>query len=408
MERPQVTRVLALCGLAFAVLASYEVARSAVESPFLTAHTEKALPQVWLLVAAGAAVAVGVYNRFAARTPLLRLFGACTFVSCALLALLQGARALEVPGAHYALYVWKDVYIVVVLEAFWSFANTVFPIRSARWVYGWFCAAGSLGSAAGAEIVKRAAPAWGTASALWLVIPLLGLAWAGAALMRAPPATAEAKAPANAAWREGARLLRESPYLGRMLLVIVAVQLVVTLVDYEYNALLRTEYPDEAARTAASAGVYQAISFGALALQVLTGPILRIAGVAGTLVGIPLLIAVTVAGLALTPAFAIAAAAKVAGKTFDYSLFRAAKEILYIPLSYAEKTQGKALVDMLSYRVAKGGASLLLQGLIALGALAAVSWLALGWVAVWLALTVGLVRRWRLRVEARGAERDAA
>ncbi len=408
MQRPPASRILALCGLAFTVLASYEVARSAVESPFLTAHTEKALPQVWLLVAAGAAIAVAVYNRFAARVTLLRLFGACTLVSCALLALLQGARAVDMPGVHYALYVWKDVYIVVVLEAFWSFANTIFPIKSARWVYGWFCAAGSLGSAAGAELIKRAAPVFGTASALWLVVPLLGLAWAGAAMMRAPDATAEAKAPARAPWRESVRLLRDSPYLGRMLMVIVAVQLVVTLVDYEYNALLRTTYTDEAARTAASATVYQAISFGALALQVLTGPILRLAGVTGTLVGIPLIIAITVAGLALAPRFAVAAAAKVAGKTFDYSLFRAAKEILYIPLSYAEKTQGKALVDMLSYRVAKGGASLLLQGLIALGALAAVSWLALGCVAVWLALTVGLVRRWRRRAQEQGEARDAA
>ena len=51
---------------------------------------------------------------------------------------------------------------------------------------------------------------------------------------------------------------------------------------------------------------------------------------------------------------------KVASKSLDYSIFRAAKELLYLPLSQAEKTQGKALIDMLTYRVAKGGASVLL------------------------------------------------
>ena len=44
---------------------------------------------------------------------------------------------------------------------------------------------------------------------------------------------------------------------------------------------------------------------------------------------------------------------KVASKAFDYSLFRAAKEILYIPLSHPERTQGKTFVDMMAYRMAK-------------------------------------------------------
>ncbi len=33
-------------------------------------------------------------------------------------------------------------------------------------------------------------------------------------------------------------------------------------------------------------------------------------------------------------------------KALDYSLFRAGKEMLYLPLSYGEKTRGKALVDI--------------------------------------------------------------
>ena len=64
-----------------------------------------------------------------------------------------------------------------------------------------------------------------------------------------------------------------------------------------------------------------------------------------------------------------------ASKAFDYSLFRSAKEMLYIPLSYEEKTRGKALIDMLAYRVAKGGASLLVAAMLALGIASGVQWI---------------------------------
>jgi len=82
----------------------------------------------------------------------------------------------------------------------------------------------------------------------------------------------------------------------------------------------------------------------------------------------------------------------VASKAFDYSLFRAAKEILYIPLSHAEKTQGKAFVDMMSYRMAKGATSLMLLGLVALGRPEAAMGVTIACILVWIWLTVQLNR----------------
>jgi AAA family ATP:ADP antiporter len=84
------------------------------------------------------------------------------------------------------------------------------------------------------------------------------------------------------------------------------------------------------------------------------------------LLALPVLLAAAL-GLGLAaPRFLAIAITKVASKAFDYSLFRAAKEILYIPLSAEEKTRGKALVDIFGYRVAKAGASLLLLTVLAI------------------------------------------
>ena len=78
-------------------------------------------------------------------------------------------------------------------------------------------------------------------------------------------------------------------------------------------------------------------------------------------------------------------------KGLDYSLFRTSKELLYRPMSYQEKTQGKAAVDVFGYRVAKGGASGLLVALSGLVALVAVA-TAIG-IGLWLVLALILAAR---------------
>jgi ATP/ADP translocase len=90
--------------------------------------------------------------------------------------------------------------------------------------------------------------------------------------------------------------------------------------------------------------------------------------------------------------WAFAAAAKFASKVFDYSLFRAAKELLYIRLSRAERSQGKAVVDMLTYRSAKAGAAALVGVLVAVAPAEGVTLLALGLLAAW-GLLAGIVSR---------------
>jgi len=124
-----------------------------------------------------------------------------------------------------------------------------------------------------------------------------------------------------------------------------------------------------------------------------TGLILKLIGVRWALLAVPATLGAGLAAYALAPGFGTIAFAKVASKALDYSIFRAAKEILYIPLSYEEKTQGKALADVLAYRVAKGATSFLLMGL---AALALGDWAlapAFGFLAIWVVLTVALTRR---------------
>ena len=79
---------------------------------------------------------------------LLRLLGDSAGLSAAALVVILLLRAAALPGVDYALYVWKDIYIVVLIEAFYTYTNTVFPIGVARWAYGLFGVLSALGAEA--------------------------------------------------------------------------------------------------------------------------------------------------------------------------------------------------------------------------------------------------------------------
>ncbi len=411
-------RLLGACALAFLVLGSYSIARPAVESLFLDRYTSAGLPYVWLAVAFFVTLTVGVYNSFARRVNLPYLFGGCVAVTLGTLVSLLGLHLLGVAHMPFALYVWKDIYVVVMVELFWTYANNTFPTKQARWIYGLFCVMGTLGSMAGNSTIGYLANALGTEHTLWFVLPILGLSvpiFAMVARGEGPPAAQKEAVEKKSSVREGFDVMRKSPYLILMLLLIIVIQIAINLIDYQYSEILETTYPDKDTRTGIIGQVYFAIDIGALVLQFLSGPILALIGVSRTLLFIPIALGAAVGFFLASPRFITMAIAKVASKCFDYSIFRTAKELLYIPLSYAEKTQGKAIVDIMTYRVAKGTAALLLLGLGALPALLGLQTLPLLWISLitlalliaWIAITFLIVSRYNKRNLAQSTEASA-
>ena len=394
-DRPTRERVIGLCVLAFLVMLSYSIARPAAESMFFEAHGADALPKAWVLVALGAAGWVVFYNRFSTRIDLVQLYGEVCLLAMLTMATLIVAWKAGLSGTGYALYVWKDIYVVVLVEIFYSFCNSVFPIRRARWFYGLFGVCGAIGGVVGNLGVGALAERLGSADSLWATAPVLLLSFfvaAGLARRVGLEPPGDRRPPKLG---EGLRVVRRSSYLLLVLLLVGVVQVVITLVDYQWGGVVESAYPDMDQRTAVIGKVYAVVNAGTILGHASVGPVLRYLSVSRTLLVVPLLLACALAGFVVNPVFGAMAAAKVASKVFDYTWFRAAKEMLYIPLSYAERTAGKALVDMATYRVAKGGASLVL---LVLGLAATSGWISainLGLIGAWIALTWVIVRRFR-------------
>jgi len=387
-----------LLGMSFVLMLSYAVSRPATESLFLESYSETRLPFAWLTVAGCMLVVVGIYNHFAATHRILHLLTAAILLAAGSQLVLLVAIDLDMPGSIFALYVWKDIHIVVLVEIFWSIANVVFKVNTARWAYGLFSAAGSVGAVSGNLLVCPLAERISTVNTLWAVPPLLLLVALGSFRLRGllstplPPKTTPRLG-------DAVRVVRKSSYLGLILVMIALTQLTITLIDYVYNGAVHAAFPNVDERTQVIGWVYAAINSGSLALQLLTGFLLTSLGVGRTLVTLPFILGTAVLAYLVTPVFAMMAVAKAASKAFDYSLFRASKEILYIPLSYREKVEGKAVADMLMYRVAKGGAAGILLALGTLLTNTVVLSITLVLIAGWVVAALLIVPRYHAKVE---------
>lgn len=393
-------RVVGLSVLSFLLMFSYSLARPATESMFLEAHSSDALPTVWLLVAVVITLSVAAYNRFVAGVELLKLYGVTAAISAVVLLLLLGCLKAGMPGVHFLLYTWKDVYIVVLVEIFYSFANTVFPIRTARWVYGIFGAVGAVGGILGNLSVGWIASEFGSESALWVTLPLLVVTWLGCIpYSRAAGVGVRAVvAPGASNLKAAMKVVSRSRYLVLVLILIALVQLTITLVNFEFTRVLEHVYPDKDVRTGIIGEVYAVISFITVAMHLSTGPFLRLVGIPMALLLVPLMMSGVVGALLIARQFTTAAILKITSKCLDYTWFRAAKECLYIPLDYTDTTMGKSVVDMFTYRIAKGATSLLLLGLIAVGVEGVVVWLILASTVVWLFVALSVNRMFRSKV----------
>jgi AAA family ATP:ADP antiporter len=76
---------------------------------------------------------------------------------------------------------------------------------------------------------------------------------------------------------------------------------------------------------------------------------------------VPLTHAACILALLVHPCLATAAIAFGWFKVVDYSVFRAAKEVLYVPLDFDARYRAKMLIDMVIYRTSKGASALALS-----------------------------------------------
>jgi AAA family ATP:ADP antiporter len=135
-----------------------------------------------------------------------------------------------------------------------------------------------------------------------------------------------------------------------------------------FSRSLQVAMPLQEPRTAFLGFFNGGINAVALILQLGLCPwVLRRFQVRHILAAIPLVYGTAALAGVFLPLLPVLAATLFLSKTVDYSVFRASKEVLYIPLPFTARYRGKLTIDALIYRSTKGVASglLSLAGLVA-------------------------------------------
>ncbi|CAD7698815.1 unnamed protein product [Ostreobium quekettii] len=234
---------------------------------------------------------------------------------------------------------------------------------------------------------------------------------------------AKQKAKKKGTFREGFAVMKGSPKIMNLALLVIGYSVSHRLFDIAWKSHLSVVFPDPIQYQTALADVsvwtgaativtmltgkfvFQYLGWGTAALA--TPVVLLLAG--GVFFGSSLLSVAGGASLAVAKFGAMAGnLTQVSCKAAKYSLFDPAKEMVYIEMDKDEKRRGKAAVDLVGSQVGKSGASWLSQGLlVCFGSVAAsmpaIATLFTGTLMMWVVAVVRLKDRLKETEEQRKA-----
>lgn len=360
-----ILRRLAL--LFFLILFTYPLVRSTTTAIFIQHHGAASTPTVWFFSIFVLAAAIGVYNRFQAKVSVHALFVWTCLISVCLFGLGVLALSQGFSLVAYFLYIWKEAYIILLVHMALGYLNTSIDVNLAKMLYGPFGAVGSLGGLLGGICTTILAAnffeAWAILLLSCVLIVITGLVFAGMSRKNCLSQQTRDQSKENIKRSPLESLKGVYPYIACICLVIVMTQFCINLVNFKFNLLFDQLIESEREKTQYLGLVYSTINGLSLFVQMLIVPlVMRYFGLKAIHLSIPIIyLGFVLAGLiGDVGSLFLVSMAFVAVKGLDYSLFSAAKELLYFALDAKQKFGAKYLVDMFFYRFGKGLISLLL------------------------------------------------
>ena len=143
-------------------LTGYEFIRSASTVLFKSAYGVENLPLVMAALPVVVFFGVALYGRILSvlgprRTLLVTSLGSGLLMFCCYLLLLNGSREVTP-----VLFLLKELYIVLLIEQYWSYINSTLSTTNAKKLNGPITGIAGLGGVIGGALVSMTASDWGT------------------------------------------------------------------------------------------------------------------------------------------------------------------------------------------------------------------------------------------------------
>lgn len=341
------------------LLVGYEFIRNSTNALFKQAFGKEALPYIFAAVPLFLFPMLLIYGRSLSKFGPRR-----TLVLTGLLASLcialsnyfsqQGSRL-----AIAALFLIREAYIVFMIEQFWSFINSTFTQEEGKKFNGLLLVVCGIGPISAGLFMYKFTEQLGVTTLIYLaafslipVVVIVNIAYQ----MVTPEAEARLVVPKNEHRSSLAlELFQEHRVLRVILALILLSQVYSTMASLVFQGQLHLEYPNVDRQTAVAGLVFSSINFLGLSCQLIVVPILlRRFPLTIIHVGIAAIHLVTISLAVIFGGFWSSLAVLVAFKGLDYTVFRAAKEVFYIPLPFDARFRAKEVIDILGYRFSKG------------------------------------------------------
>ncbi len=386
----QVAGMMAAC--AFFTLAGYEFIRSASTVLFKRAYGADSLPVVMAVMPVVVFLGLMVYgrtvSRFGPRRTLMYSTSASALIILACyFVILTGNKPVTA-----ILYLVKEFYIVLLIEQYWSYINSSLKRDTARRVNGPITGIAGIGGAAGGWGLALLAEPMGTEAMVLIaslaLIPAILLGNLTYALHGEPEVTPEPKQESRGPM--GLRQFLSNGVLRYLLAIVFTSQIVSAVLDLKFQSLLSIEYAGETDKEAAFQGwFFGTLSSSVLVLQFILVPaLMSVLSLRLVHILMPLIHVTAITVAIIEPTVLTVGVAFFLFKAFDYSMFRAAKEVLYIPFSFDVRYRAKEVIDVFGYRAGKGvsSAAIVFLQRVGVGISGLYLQIALACVALWLVL----------------------
>lgn len=354
--------VIVLC---FLICGEASITKPIANAFYLSTYGAKNLVYVWLFAVPCNLCIVLFYNRYVFRFGFKKML----WISIALaitINLFASAYHASFGWVAFVLYLWKDIYIMLLFQQLWSLIHATFDIDRAKYMYGVFYGVGGLGSCFVSLIPGCFAVSLGSHNLLFCTIPIyLIIGWFFSKAVDCQGNNhalkkSEFKKNINGAWS----IFKQSRSLVIILVIVLCMQLTATMIDMKFNIFVEKQFIHTDLRTQFM-GQFFFILFLIIPVIQFFGAYTSIQFLGIRLVHflIPSVMCLSFIVNILYPNMYTLCFLFGLCKTLDYSLFGVAKELLYIPLTFEEKVKGKAVIDIFVYRSSKAVASFIIIGL---------------------------------------------
>lgn len=360
---------LSVAAAAGCVLCGYEMLRTTANTLFVAAYGKQSLPWIVALIPIGVSPIIYGYGRLLSWLGPRRTLHVTTALAVLTMGLCYLAIQAGIKPMRGVLYVFKESYVVLLVEQYWSYIDSKLSKHSAKRLNGPICGIASIGAVLGGWLLSVLSARWGTLS----MVPLAGLVTLPTLLLTEiafrrfgeprrtskQPSASSPDQGSHGADHLGLQLFRKNRMLVLLICLISSAQLVGGVLELSFKGLLQDHIPDVDAQNAFSGRYFAWINGLAMFGQFILAPVL-LSFVERRYIhlAIPIVHATACLYLFAAPSLFRAGLALLVFKVLDYSIFRAAKELLYVPLSFDVRYRAKEIIDVFGYRASKAVTSL--------------------------------------------------